>query len=382
MALVHELLIENNECLTMTASDSELHSIIRESDRSLYSLLFSKGEAFSTGNLTGEVEWWMECGNCLYVRDFQLALESVHNSSVPAGRVPPHLFGQLAKLPQGQSQVIPLLPKLMANLSSSSEVDLAASLFALAHFASEKSTHQVMHHRRAFETMIGLWPSASYQLKGFMISAFSLIAHSKYFSAVLAANKWQVFRFGDHVSVFPSDLGDISEVPFIPPTPMKSDSTAESMIKQLASPITIGTAKVAVEQMDKTPELSRFSREFMSKFFLVSEARELLLKTFAEVPILAPSGKAPRETELAAVTRAKLFVALTTGAVCSWSNIEVPAVPLVAIDETKVCSRCPEVFVSDREFLEVAGRAKKRFYEASEAQIREIRHKLMTHAKQ
>jgi hypothetical protein len=374
-----ELFAENANCRAMTASDAELRAIIARISKPVASLL-------CTGPDDAEIGWWMESGNRLYVEMFARAVNGDRGPGIVGFRIPPHLFAQLARSPEGRSRIVCVLPELVARLSR--ERERQGALFALGHFASDKGTHGELEKVGAIEAMMGLWANASYSLRGIIVSALSLIPQSRYFAAALERNNWQVFRFGGHTAVFPCDLsvaeGEIQALAI--PEAIETNSEVKTLIVQLSSPITVKNAQPSLAKMfQEAPEklngLSAWASDFMASYFLQPEIRLFLVKLFARQSLLPHQGKIVISPKDVAVCQAQMFEFLKGQTFESYSTIKVPVVSEGEIDEKRVCSAAPEVYIDDQEFQMVTKMSKDAFYGLDLSKMSEIRKKLLAHEK-
>jgi hypothetical protein len=379
LTALHGILLKNRNCLKLTAGDPEVHEKLWTLARPPDSILFSIHSAIFE-KVDQENQWWLDDTNSQnYLNEFQRFVTTGTN-----GEYPPHLFSSLAKTEQGQAKVVPWLPILVERIQSEMEVVKLAAIFAVTHFGSEKSTHNDLRKCRAIEQILGQWDSVSYTSKGMIISALSIVAHSTYFSGVLVESHWQLFKFGDHVSVFPNNVTEIEpeNSVFVSERPVELNAT-QSLIQQLSSPITLPKAKQALEATDQKilqdPELAKFAWIFMSRFSLPSDVREFLLKTFSQTPILVDQTPQELNEDVAALMRARLFEAVK-GSRNTLTPIKVPVVPLDQVTQVTVCPSCPELYLSDADFLRVAAMSKAAFYKLPKEARADIRAAIMKKA--
>jgi hypothetical protein len=385
--LVYEILLINDGCLAITAADGDLHRVLSSVSRSIYSLLFAKVEAHSVGKVEDELKWWLDQGNRSYVGLFESAVNQFSGPAILGQRVPPHLFGQLARLPEGRSLVFPHVPGLIEKLQGRSDHDRSAAVFALAHFASDKATHRQLAKLALFETMLSVWSLASFSGRGALISALSLVPHSKSFAEVLGARDWQIFKFGRHIAVFPGDLAAADQPePFIVPPVVEGGSDLANWIKQLSSPIAVKTAQPALarafaENPDQfaSKDLAAFTHRFLAAFVVPSEARGFLIKLFGRVALVDPPKRPNLDEARAAVVRAQLHEFLKGGgaAMGTFSEVKVPTVPAGGIAAAAVCAGAPEVYLSEGDFKAAAKMTKEAFYKLDVDKMAPIRAALV-----
>jgi hypothetical protein len=332
----------------------------------------------------------MDHGNRLYVDIFQTAVAGGECPGVIGGRVPPHLFGQLAKLPEGRAAVTPLLPALIERLEKRSETEKLAALFALGHFGSEKATHAELANVKAVEAMMQLWASASYSFKGTIIASLSMFPDSKYVSTALEANNWQIFRFGRHTAVFPCDLSVPESETHAMTIPAGcvdvGDSGIKALVAQLSSPISVKSAQATLMKMFNENQepftqtaLASWAHEFMAKYFVPSEVRLFLIRLFGKAPLVQSAAKPAVDQKELARARAQIFEYLKKQSMDAFTAIPIPVLKAADLQEGKVCAAAPEVYLSDDEFKAVAKVAKDAFYALAQDKMDEIRRKLLSH---
>jgi hypothetical protein len=371
--------LKDQNCLKLAAGDPEVHEKLRSLARLTYSILFSIYSA-ALEKVDQEIRWWVDAINCQdYLNEFQRFV-----TTGQTGKYPPHLFSSLAKTDQGRAKALPWLPILVQRIQSGTEVVRLAAIFAVAQFGSEKATHNDLKRCRAIEQILQQWGTRSYTSKGMIISALSIVAHSTYFSEVLAESKWQLFKFGDHVSVFPMNFAKIEtdNAVFVSEPPVELNRI-QSLIEQLSSPITLPKAKQALEAMDpkilQDTELAKFAWIFMSRFSLPSDVREFLLRTFSQTPIVVDANSEELNEDVAALMRAEIFEAVK-GSRSTLTSIRIPVVPLDQVTQVTVCPSCPELYLSDTDFVRVAAMSKAAFYRLPQEARAEIRAAIMKKA--
>jgi hypothetical protein len=277
--------------------------------------------------------------------------------------------------------VLPLIPSLVEKLQSRSEHDRSSSVFAIAHFASDKRTHRELARLQAFQQLIAVWENSSYCGRGLLISALSLIPHSKAFADALEDGKWQGFRFGRHVAVFPCNLGGVAIEPFAVPPPIESTNEVCTLVKQLSSPISIKNAQPALSKLaGENPEafsgkeVAVFAHEFMGAFVVPTDVRAFIMKLFAKVPLAGAPVRPSLDERKAAEVRAQLHEFLKGGGkLATISGIKVPVVGIGKVKEAGVCADAVEVYLSEEEFATEAKMSKEEFYKLAEEKRAAVR---------
>jgi hypothetical protein len=380
VSFLYDLLTTHRPSLALTATDPELHVIIRENARYVYPLLFSEEDSVRVGILQDEIAWWLETGNAQYVGDYQEVVNSVHAGKAPSAHLPPHLFGQIGRLEVARETAQPFIPRLISDLGS--PATQRGALFALAHFASEKAAHPFLHD--AFGAMIDCWDSGSYEVKGAVIAAFALVPRSKYLAQVLADRNWQFFAFGNRSAVLPCDFNSLApETAYSPPAPIDNTRTDQLMsaVKQLPNGMLSTRAKAFIEAVppDKKAEMADFALKFISTFSVPPDGRDVALKALAAIPAI-PVRDPPRATpEDSAAIAARIWVAAMGKEKGALSALSIPFTPLSSLTPKNVCVKCPEAFLTDSEFSQWAGLSKSNFYALAPARISEARSALLNH---
>jgi hypothetical protein len=388
--LVYEILITNDACLAITAGDPKLHRNLASVSRPIQSLLFARPEALKWADLKAEIQYWLETGNREYVALFEAAIDQGRGPGILDFRVPPHLFGQLAKIAEGREKVLPVLKGMVDTLLNGDDDDRVPVLFALASFASQKVTHGELAKLRAFEAMLSLWDPASYARKGSLISALSLIPHSKHYAAVLSSSNWQMFRFGGHTAVFPCDL-TLPDGEFeswnLPTISDAAGNEVKVLIKQLSSPISAKSAHAALVRMfaqssDKfaQPQLASWAHEFIAKFAIPTELRALVAKVFGKTPLLEVPKCPTGDPAVSALVRAQICEFLRNPKADSFSQIKIPVIAPTDVTEANVCRGAVEVYIADQEFVNTVRMTKEAFYQLPPDKMNEIRKQLVTHS--
>jgi hypothetical protein len=380
IAFLSEVLVLHPPSLAVAAADPEIHGLLRENTRAIYALVFSQPAAFTTGFLADEITWWLETGNTEYVATFQAAAQAVHAGT--AARLPAHLFGELARTPTGRVAAEPHIPQLVKKLRRTSKQ--CGALFALAHFASDRATHDIMEKSRAFPAMIEIWKNPSYETKGVVLASFALIATSRVFKNALSQDNWQLFSFGERTSAFPCDLGDLpTETVYTPPAPIDEGppDQGRAWVKQLSSSITLNKAKAGIEGLDgaKKAELAPFAFGYLARFFVTADGRDCLMRALGGVSAVPVPQRTATNLKASAIMAAKVFVASRGDSRDSLTKITIPTGPIGQIDETKACPRAPEVFVTDAEFAKWAKMSKDAFWALGEPKVSAGRRALLQH---
>jgi hypothetical protein len=380
ISLLSDILTTHRPSLALAAADPHVHVFLRQNCRPLQGLLFGHPTSVTRGFLDEEITWWMETGNTQYVSDFQAAVNAVHGGAT--ARFPPHLFGQVAKNEEGRVAAKPFIPQLVKLLQPGPKQ--VGALFALAHFASDRQTHDVIENAGGFVAMIDVWQTQSFETKGNVIAAFALISPSRTFKSALSQSDWQLFAFGGRSAAFPCDLNDLPpETIYQPPAPVDDSpgDQARAFVRQLSSSITLKKGKEGIENLDeeKKTELAPFAFTYLSRFFVTPDGRDCLMRALASIPVIQPQQRPAADIKASATIAAKIFVAAKTRPLQKLTEVAIPTVPLAKLDATNACQRAAELFVSDSEFTQWSGLTKAAFWALPEKKIRSARRALMQH---
>jgi hypothetical protein len=117
VAFLRDLFTRHHSSLVLTASDIELHVILREYARPVYPMLFSDPVSLQACNLEDELSWWLSTGNPSYVTEYQAAVSAAHTGDAARAQLPVHLFRQVAGFDAGRGFVLPHIPRLVAELT-------------------------------------------------------------------------------------------------------------------------------------------------------------------------------------------------------------------------------------------------------------------------
>jgi len=223
----------------------------------------------------------------------------------------------------------------------------------------------------------------SYVLKGTLISALSLFAHTRYFSSILQKHNWQLFRFGCHRSVIPSNPADFLGKRPAPelrqdrlPSVEKYKDVCDTL-KDLSSSLihqerraTLGKLRERDDRAFRDPELACYAHTLLGQFYYKSQIRHEICKYFRGIPVVPPPVDDPRDFQQSAIVSAKIREmlianrnALAIDDSVVWASIQIPTVARSQLAQMQPKPRCPEVYVADDEFARAAGMSKSEFYE-------------------
>jgi hypothetical protein len=170
---------------------------------------------------------------------------------------------------------------------------------------------------------------------------------------------------------------------YTPPAPVDDEAAdpLRALVRQLSCSITIAKARAGLEALtpDQRAKIAPFVFNYISHFFVGPDGRDIALKIIASVPPIAePRQVKDQDSAKAALVAARVSVVAKGANALGFAKSAVPTVPIKEIDETKVCPRCPEVFVADDEFEKWAGLTKKALYHGEPGQIAKVRSALLS----
>lgn len=401
--LLYELMLNNDTCLTYAAENRDVHQFLgstelcsrsrsqKDHGRIVYSLLFSKEKGCEIGNVDEEITWWLKEGNFLYVDVYDAAMAGESGPAI-IGKppvVPPHLFGQLAKTELGRKKIFENIPRLLEIASESRGTKRRAAIFAICHFASEKSTHAELEKQDLFEYVVKDWQESSYVLKGAIISALSLVAKSKHFTKFLVKKEWQLYEFGSHCAAVPCDI--TKDPPQSRPLYCQTIEEVEAMeeqtllIRQMASPIAVRSARDQLASMYQESrdelvckDLAVYAHEYMAKFSLPPDSRAFLMKLFNSIPLVYIDLGEIDQRECAEVRARISELRKKTGAE-DLQTVKIPKYTREQLATKDICQSCPEVYLDPAEFQSIAGMSLEDFYSQDDMKMDEIRSSLLVH---
>ena len=296
-----EFLVDDKEAIEYAAQDVDVHKILTKWGPLGYAILFSSQKSLKLCDPPGLVKWWMEDGNHLYLKAFDLASEASFTGKLKEASLsipdiivkgkslmtPPHLFGELSKHEEGVELIKPYIPTLIQQCASKSARDAREAFFALAHFASSPLTTKIVEENDIPNVMLqAAVNSNSLMLRGTLISCFSLFAQSDYFTKFLISSNWEVIKFGEHQAVVPSDpyafahrsehsdkitINDI-------PIPAGHEEVCNTLIG-LLSPLTSNQCRQTLSNYKaelKLPEVVLFTHSLIGEYPFPDELRKQL----------------------------------------------------------------------------------------------------------
>ncbi|OHS95463.1 hypothetical protein TRFO_38445 [Tritrichomonas foetus] len=401
LKLFVDLVTHDSKCLDIAVVNKELFTLIQNSSRFVYSLLFSRDIGFEIGNIEYELNWWLECGIDKYVKEYDKAL-------LEHSVIPPHLFGQLCKTEKGRVIAETHLKSIRDRMDTKKKlVESRGAMLALAHYGSIPSTNvtkslaKIKVLEKMFKYAIS---STSLMYKGTFLAALSMMTQSRYLSDKLEEYSWQIFRFGSHTAVLPFDLFDF--IGYLEPASMTlqqfsnsfhsnimlnetddKKNDLEKIIKsllQLSSPITQKQARADLQQIFQTksdlfikPELALTAHEMLSKFTINPDNRFIISKLFFKTPLV--KYESPEiDQEAFAIIKSKLFHVLETINPITISDVVLKKYPLKELKTAKIYKNCPEVYLSDEDFKLATGKERKDFYNLSEEEMNKIRESILS----
>lgn len=385
-----ELIMSDPLCLQVAAKDSQLHKILIQFNRHVYSVFFSRNESFAIGNMQDEIAWWIQTGIKEYVSIYDKATEVGFDSSVtdftPSVvvqngyvKTPPHLFGQLVQTEAGVKALTPHIPEIMKMLESPNIVDVRAALFALGQFGSVSDTVDYIRRHKVIPKMIkNTLETDSYIVRGTLIVSLSFMYVNHTISDTLQKNGFQFFRFGSHTCVVPVDPASL----FIPipankisPPPLKEPpSRYGELASQLLNPLYDNAAKEELKkQVQENPEdvftteNAEYIMRLLANFGYSTVVRQSLFAMFKHCPLMKRDESAVDEP-LAAECAVRLNEAqiLSQNAFEAanyiFSTVIIPKLSVADVKAKRPNSRAPEVYLSDSDFTAAMGVGRVEFY--------------------
>ena len=403
-----ELFIEDKRCIEFCANDSEMHKVLTQFAPLGYSYLFSAPVSLKYSDAPGLVKWWMENGNHLYLKAFDLASElsftgkaKEASAQIPgiltcnkSIKLPPHLFGEISKHESGIELVKPYLDQLIQQCSSKSVRDQREAFFALAAFASSPLTSKIIEEKDIANVMLqSTLSSSSLMLRGTLISSFSIFAQSDYFTNFLISNKWEIVKFGVRQAVVPSDpyafvkRSDHSdklahnEVP----VPQGHEEVC-SVLMGLLSPITSQKSKQILSNYKKelfTPECACYIRSIIGEYPFPDDTVDQLDKIITSVPLRKIHKKEYKDKcnpRLYAEALARIAVIDKRGfdEPEGMKTFEIPQVSSEAeLSQYSSINNCCECFLTDQLLLQKTGLSRDQFYLLSSDEMKAQRAKIL-----
>jgi hypothetical protein len=266
---------------------------------------------------------------------------------------------------------------------------LRAKLFALAHFASVPQNSAQVKQLALLNKMVqaeAAFTPPSHLLRGTLIASLSLIASTPIFEEDLIRLGWRIVQFGQHQRAavprtFPERVVNIEEfIPEVVPEPNGSGfAEIVNAIKHLAwrGGDTLFTEacrlfESAESAAFRSSAIARYAHQMLAKFPFGDLAREAIVRTFAEIPVVDTPEAAADTAESAAFSAAlELGGIPPTG---DFPSVTIPELPVAELAATP--RRCPEAYMSDTDFLSLAGIDKARFYRLPVDAQRDLRRRL------
>ncbi|KAH0794414.1 hypothetical protein GPJ56_001707 [Histomonas meleagridis] len=325
-----EIVSSDEHSLLTISNDKQLHEVLCNNSRFIYSLLLSKEEALQCcPSIDNEIKWWMDTGNLMYLQVYDKAVKytfsgdlSVTNTKQSAifnfggyTKVPPHLFQQLSHVEVGRQKLEKTIPTLLKKITSEHIRERRAAFFALAHFASVPENLPVVESNDIAGKLIkSALSRSSFVLEGTLIASLSLFAQSPYLSNVLQKYNWELFRFGPHQCVIPSDplnfhkrsLPKMMALPTIPPISGYDEiaswlrNLSNSLLVKRTSGELIKAYKAKRSEIFES-ELALYAHTLIGKLDYVNEAREVIYYVFRDTSIMSLVPKQFDDAEINAI---------------------------------------------------------------------------------
>lgn len=408
LSILCEMMIDSEKCRGIVASDTAMHSIIKESSHEMYSILLNSKELASS--VDSEIEYWMENGIYQYVTTYDTAVSTTFgqkSNPVPSiviidnhAIVPPHIFGQLSQSKEGFKKLSLHVPKLLNMLKSPEQSidEKRAALFALGHFGSAPNgvTPEIV------QIMIdSALNEDSYVLVGTLIESLSLIERTPKIMEVLNRNKFVLFAYGKRSCIIPASPDIVipfyieeDEDPILNKVPSPPQPILEHILL-LLNPVHAQQSKVLIhdtavkdaQQQARNPSLlttnnALYLHEVLQKAPYPYDIRHFLYGQFKDIPLLRPV-KIKNEQIALHQAIAKVFEVPYLNkmllATAHFSSIKLQSIPASAIKTSKPKTPVPEVYLSDSEFRQVTGiNSREAFYQLSFQDQQRIRMKLMS----
>jgi hypothetical protein len=400
-----EVIATDPNILKSVAEDVSLLTLLREQAHFIAALLFSQECLLRHEELVEqEVDWWLRVGNVEYLKVYDIsvkcAMTGEFNISEPSiynfqgtTIVPAHLFGELVKTTVGRTLLTTRIPQLLASLGDDSIRKLRSAFFALAHFSAVNETAPIVEQLEIPEKMILVASQkASYVLKGTLIAALSLFAHTRYFSSVLQRHNWQLFRFGSHSSVIPSNPMEFlrererTHISQNRLPPIEKYREICDALKDLSSSLIHQDTRAALlkirdkdERPFRDPELACYAHRLLGSFYYKSQVRHEVYSCFKGVALIRAPEENQQDSMQSAFVSAKIREVivherkLTLDESVAWTSVEIPTLTRAQLIALQKKPRCPEVYLSDDEFMGFAKMRKLEFYELAQDRQNSIR---------
>ena len=403
--LLGEIISTDCQSLITVASDKQLHELLNQHSHYIYSLVLSREESLKYAHIDDEIKWWMEKGNLDYLHVFDKSIECTfannldvsvtnepaifdHNGFAPA---PPHLFGQLSRTQEGLEKLTPLIPELVSKLDSNSVDEKRASMFALAHFASNPTTASIIEQYDIAEKIIvSALNSPSYVLKGTLISSLSLFAQSLYLSSVLQKHNWQLFIFGSHQCIIPCNPQKL----FVPAEKIQPTILAikdlegfeeeTNLLKQLANTLLTKTSRQALSQLlsnskkRESSDLALYANELISNFHFNPESRQFIYYYFRHTPLKNFVDFNCNKFKEALILAKLVEYDNNKSLESPFKEFKLPEKTLEEIKKDENPIPFPEIYLHDDEFVSLMSMSKNEFYNSDIEKQNELRNKLFS----
>lgn len=427
-----QIILENEDCLSIVAKDSSLHQIIKEHSRLMYCVMLRRPFEITAKTATfdsiadQEIEYWMKTGIYEYVRDFDRATAVTFQNDknnrddkliVVDGYalVPPHLFGQLSQNCEGFKKLKNLVPTLLNILQKNDYDDddkeieeKRAALFALAHFGSVKGGATAETVNAMIQAAM---TSGSCALAGTLIDCLSIMTTDAAVNEVIAKNGFTSFEFGDHKCVIPDQISleklDIfeSESDFEKDGTESDLSPSDTSLVNLKIPSKIALqlplllnpihqqyctqflfkasrGEVNSDEPVLTTQNAFYAHQLVAQCTFIPSARKYVFDLFRSTPIVEQRNDVIINQRMLAECLAKTDEATTASqmmlASYGFSTVPIPKFTASEIKNKKQNTPVPEVYLRDEEFPSVAGVPDRNsFYFLPPEQQNAIRNKLL-----
>lgn len=393
LALKHlgKMMMIYPDCIKAVALEKNFHEIIQIYSHEVLALIMQ----YPSPLAGAEIKYWMETGIYSYVNTYDEAVESTFDQKFSTSYTivnvnghaltPPHLFSQLGKYPEGFNMLKACVPELNKLIQSSHISKKRAAFFALGHLGS---VGEGLPLEIVIDMVKTTLESTSYLLRGTMLVCLSMLKLDSILSDFLYHNGFQVFRFGSHTCIVPIDLQRLV-VNTIPPeddcVPFANPNNqfSEAVIKCISL---VGNGNEAINKIRENKEQLMVVENVQFLFNAVTRLHfnkksEIIMHTFLKNAQILEKPKDSIDMKLFAESMTRVYESCNLKGMIdeemTFEKIQLQTIPANAIKTTKPNAPCPEVYLSDSEFLSVCGCNREKFYTMPLDNIARIRSRLL-----
>lgn len=388
MNLLSELCLDDMECRRAAAEDMQLLDVIATKNHLMLAIFFSIESVIKKLNTQKEITYWMEKGNAKYCKLYDAAFEACYGdtsalASFPSvtlvngfARIPPHIFGELAKTAEGLAVVEPQVGQLLNLIKAKKKHEIRAALFALAHICSSPLAENLVKDNDIGEAIFNVMNSTDSSLiRGTCVVAFSMFSPSSYISTLISKHDWQFFNFGSRSCVIPINFEqfvgkpDVCEPTMAQVEVIKGEEDKCQLLKRLTSMISFNKAKEEIKSIFKNDQssfrksiLAKYGHELMATYSVSPDARFFIEVLFKDTPMVGIPKDVKLDRKLEAQCAGKLLEAIVAKPnLLSYNEVQIQECD---IDKCKKMGRMMycDMFLNDDNFKSVAGMTKEQFY--------------------